>query len=135
MINDTECLFKSREKEYQETIDQIEVRHLFNIFYFTYVKSSVLFYVLFYALFLHCAFRYLYDSFSYVVLKNVYMMDEKTQYKVNQFFSFLFLMLLVMHHLAFLNTFQICSNTLYFSLHVYFLTYVTSSYKASSFKK
>lgn len=28
MINDTECLFKSREKEYQETIDQIEVRHL-----------------------------------------------------------------------------------------------------------
>lgn len=28
VINDTECLFKSREKEYQETIDQIEVRHL-----------------------------------------------------------------------------------------------------------
>ena len=27
VINDTECLFKSREKEYQETIDQIEVRH------------------------------------------------------------------------------------------------------------
>lgn len=26
MINDTECLFKSREKEYQETIDQIEVK-------------------------------------------------------------------------------------------------------------
>lgn len=25
MINDTECLFKSREKEYQETIDQIEL--------------------------------------------------------------------------------------------------------------
>lgn len=25
VINDTECLFKSREKEYQETIDQIEV--------------------------------------------------------------------------------------------------------------
>lgn len=28
VISDTECLFKSREKEYQETIDQIEVRHL-----------------------------------------------------------------------------------------------------------
>ena len=27
VINDTECLFKTREKEYQETIDQIEVRH------------------------------------------------------------------------------------------------------------
>lgn len=27
VISDTECLFKSREKEYQETIDQIEVRH------------------------------------------------------------------------------------------------------------
>lgn len=26
VISDTECLFKSREKEYQETIDQIEVR-------------------------------------------------------------------------------------------------------------
>ena len=25
VIKDTECLFKSREKEYQETIDQIEV--------------------------------------------------------------------------------------------------------------
>lgn len=31
VINDTECLFKSREKEYQETIDQIEVRHLLHI--------------------------------------------------------------------------------------------------------
>lgn len=28
VIKDTECLFKSREKEYQETIDQIEVRSL-----------------------------------------------------------------------------------------------------------
>lgn len=28
VINDTECLFKSREKEYQETIDQIEVGHV-----------------------------------------------------------------------------------------------------------
>lgn len=28
VIKDTECLFKSREKEYQETIDQIEVRGL-----------------------------------------------------------------------------------------------------------
>jgi len=26
VIKDTECLFQSREKEYQETIDQIEVR-------------------------------------------------------------------------------------------------------------
>lgn len=26
VIKDTECLFKSREKEYQETIDQIEVK-------------------------------------------------------------------------------------------------------------
>ena len=26
VIEDTECLFKSREKEYQDTIDQIEVR-------------------------------------------------------------------------------------------------------------
>lgn len=34
VINDTECLFKSREKEYQETIDQIEVRQLFHILYF-----------------------------------------------------------------------------------------------------
>lgn len=31
VINDTECLFKSREKEYQETIDQIEVRHFSNL--------------------------------------------------------------------------------------------------------
>ena len=31
VINDTECLFKSREKEYQETIDQIEVRHVLNL--------------------------------------------------------------------------------------------------------
>lgn len=31
VINDTECLFKSREKEYQETIDQIEVRHASNL--------------------------------------------------------------------------------------------------------
>lgn len=31
VINDTECLFKSREKEYQETIDQIEVRHVSNL--------------------------------------------------------------------------------------------------------
>lgn len=31
VINDTECLFKSREKEYQETIDQIEVRHLLHM--------------------------------------------------------------------------------------------------------
>ncbi len=28
VIKDTECLFNSREKEYQETIDQIEVRSL-----------------------------------------------------------------------------------------------------------
>lgn len=28
VIKDTECLFQSREKEYQETIDQIEVRSL-----------------------------------------------------------------------------------------------------------
>lgn len=28
MIKDTESLFKTREKEYQETIDQIEVRVL-----------------------------------------------------------------------------------------------------------
>lgn len=28
MIKDTECLFKSREKEYQDTIDQIEVSSL-----------------------------------------------------------------------------------------------------------
>lgn len=34
VINDTECLFKSREKEYQETIDEIEVRQLFNVLYF-----------------------------------------------------------------------------------------------------
>lgn len=32
VINDTECLFKSREKEYQETIDQIEVRLSLRIF-------------------------------------------------------------------------------------------------------
>lgn len=35
MISDTECLFKSREKEYQETIDQIEVRPASNL-----LKSS-----------------------------------------------------------------------------------------------
>lgn len=27
VIKDTECLFKNREKEYQETIDQIEVKN------------------------------------------------------------------------------------------------------------
>lgn len=32
VISDTECLFKSREKEYQETIDQIEVRYVSNAF-------------------------------------------------------------------------------------------------------
>lgn len=31
VISDTECLFKSREKEYQETIDQIEVRYVTNM--------------------------------------------------------------------------------------------------------
>lgn len=43
VINDTECLFKSREKEYQETIDQIEVRHLLCIF--SYILNHVLLYV------------------------------------------------------------------------------------------
>lgn len=37
VISDTECLFKSREKEYQETIDQIEVRPASNL-----LKSCVL---------------------------------------------------------------------------------------------
>lgn len=33
VISDTECLFKSREKEYQETIDQIEVRPASHLFF------------------------------------------------------------------------------------------------------
>lgn len=43
VINDTECLFKSREKEYQETIDQIEVRQLLISSNFKYFKSVVCF--------------------------------------------------------------------------------------------
>jgi len=30
VIKDTESLFQTREKEYQDTIDQIEVRHLYS---------------------------------------------------------------------------------------------------------
>lgn len=48
VIKDTECLFKSREKEYQETIDQIEVRaqRSHQIFREFYVKKKKKFLVL-----------------------------------------------------------------------------------------
>uniref|UniRef100_A0A4W6FSK2 Intermediate filament family orphan 1 n=1 Tax=Lates calcarifer TaxID=8187 RepID=A0A4W6FSK2_LATCA len=41
VIKDTESLFKSREKEYQDTIDQIEVRHI-HVHCIYYVISTVL---------------------------------------------------------------------------------------------
>lgn len=48
VINDTECLFKSREKEYQETIDQIEVRHL------PYIFITCILYFLWYFILIFC---------------------------------------------------------------------------------